>query len=58
MSQFFTFSAQMIPKFETKLADQEVNEGKQVILKAKIACTPAPKVVWLKGGSDVTKDPR
>jgi hypothetical protein len=30
MSQFFSFAAQMLPKFETKLADQEANEGKQV----------------------------
>ena len=30
MSQFFTFAAQMLPKFETKLSDQEGNEGKQV----------------------------
>ena len=30
MSQFFTFSALQFPKFETKLADIEVNEGKQV----------------------------
>ena len=30
MSQFFSFSALQFPKFETKLADIEVNEGKQV----------------------------
>ena len=30
MSQFFTFAAQMLPKFEKKLADAEGNEGKQV----------------------------
>lgn len=30
MSQFFAFAALMMPKFETKLSDQEANEGKQV----------------------------
>ena len=30
MSQFFTFAAQMLPKFDQKLADAEGNEGKQV----------------------------
>ena len=30
MSQFFTFAAQMLPKFEQKLSDAEGNEGKQV----------------------------
>jgi hypothetical protein len=58
MSQFFTFSAQMLPRFESKLSDQEANEGKQVVLKCKINCTPAPKVFWFKGGTEITKDPR
>ena len=30
MSQFFTFAAQMLPKFEAKLQDAEANESKQV----------------------------
>ena len=30
MSQFFSFAALMMPKFEEKLKDQEANEGKQV----------------------------
>ncbi len=30
----------------------------QVVLKCKIACTPAPTVAWFKGGTDITKDPR
>ena len=30
MSQFFAFAALQFPKFETKLSDQEANEGKQV----------------------------
>ena len=58
MSQFFTFAAQMLPKFETKLSDQEANEGKQVVLKCKINCQPPPDVAWFKGGTDITKDPR
>ena len=28
MSQFFTFAAQMLPKFEAKLQDAEANESK------------------------------
>jgi hypothetical protein len=58
MSQFFTFSAQMLPKFETRLSDMEANEGKQVVLKCKIACIPPPNVSWFKGGTEITKDPR
>ena len=58
MSQFFQFSAQMLPRFETKLCDQEANEGKQVVLKCKINCTPPPQVAWFKGGTEITKDPR
>lgn len=58
MSQFFTFAALMLPKFETKLTDQEANEGKQVVLKVKINCQPAPNVVWYKGDADLTKDSR
>lgn len=58
MSQFFNFSAQMLPRFETKLSDVEANEGKQVVLKCKILCTPPPAVTWHKGGTDITKDPR
>ncbi len=58
MSQFFAFAALMLPKFESKLSDQEANEGKQIVLKCKINCTPAPEVVWLKGGNDITKDSR
>ena len=34
MSQFFTFTAQMIPRFEVKLEDVEANEGQQVSLTA------------------------
>ena len=30
MSQFFSFAALMMPKFEEKLKDMEANEGKQV----------------------------
>ena len=30
MSQFFSLSAQMLPRFEKKLEDVEANEGKQV----------------------------
>ena len=30
MSQFFSFAALMMPKFEQKLSDVEANEGKQV----------------------------
>jgi hypothetical protein len=26
------------------------------VLKAKINCQPAPDVIWMKGGSDITKD--
>ena len=33
MSQFFQFSAQMLPKFESRLTDQEANEGKQASIK-------------------------
>merc|ERR1719383_1441461 len=58
MSQFFQFSAQMLPKFETKLSDTEANESKQVILKCKIKCDPRPEVKWFKNGQDITKDPR
>ena len=35
MSQFFSFAALMMPKFEEKLKDQEANEGKQVQSKTK-----------------------
>jgi len=30
MSQFFNFSAQMLPRFEVRLEDHEANEGQQV----------------------------
>ena len=30
MSQFFTFSAQMLPRFKMKISDLEANESKQV----------------------------
>ena len=33
MSQFFSFAALMMPKFEQKLSDVEANEGKQVKIK-------------------------
>ena len=39
MSQFFSFAALMMPKFEEKLKDQEANEGKQV--KNLIFLTPS-----------------
>ena len=58
MSQFFTFAAQMLPKFENKLADAEANESKQVVLKCKINCTPRPTIQWFKNGQEITKDPR
>jgi len=58
MSQFFSFAAQMLPKFEQKLADAEANESKQVVLKCKIKCEPRPDVKWFKNGQDITKDPR
>lgn len=58
MSQFFTFAAQMLPKFETKLADAEANESKQVVLKCKIKCEPRPDIKWFKNGQEITKDPR
>ena len=58
MSQFFGFAALMMPKFDEKLKDQEANEGKQLTLKVKINCQPAPKIEWFKGGSDITKDSR
>ena len=58
MSQFFVFAAQMLPKFEQKLADAEANESKQVVLKAKLKCEPRPDVKWFKNGQDITKDPR
>eukprot|EP00094_Tigriopus_californicus_P003329 TCALIF_03202-PA protein Name:"Similar to unc-89 Muscle M-line assembly protein unc-89 (Caenorhabditis elegans)" AED:0.27 eAED:0.27 QI:0/0.83/0.76/0.92/0.91/0.88/25/216/2842 len=58
MSQFFQFSAQMLPRFEVKLSDVETNENKEVVLKCKIACIPPPEVTWFKGGTDITKDPR
>ena len=41
-----------------RLTDQEANEGKQVVLKCKINCTPPPKISWFKGGNEITKDPR
>jgi Immunoglobulin I-set domain len=40
------------------LTDQEANEGKQVVLKCKINCTPPPQISWFKGGNEITKDPR
>jgi len=58
MSQFFTFAAQMLPKFESKLADVEANESKQAVLKCKIKCEPRPEVKWFKNGQEITKDPR
>lgn len=58
MSQFFTFAAQMLPKFESKLADAEANESKQVVLKCKIKCEPRPDIKWFKNGQEITKDPR
>merc|ERR1719290_227838 len=58
MSQFFTFAAQMLPKFEQKLSDCEANESKQVIMKCKINCTPRPTIQWFKNGQEITKDPR
>jgi len=58
MSQFFTFAAQMLPKFETKLSDAEANESKQVVMKCKINCTPRPTIQWFKNGQEITKDPR
>jgi serine/threonine protein kinase len=58
MSQFFTFAAQMLPKFEQKLSDVEANESKQVSLKCKIKCEPRPDIKWFKNGQDITKDPR
>ena len=58
MSQFFTFAAQMLPKFENKLADAEANESKQVVLKCKIKCEPRPDIKWFKNGQEITKDPR
>ena len=30
----------------------------QVVLKCTINCTPAPTVIWTKGGNDITKDSR
>ena len=30
MSQFFKFSAQMLPRFKQKISDMEANETKQV----------------------------
>ena len=48
MSQFFTFAAQMLPKFEAKLQDAEANESKQVVMKCKINCTPRPTIQWFK----------
>jgi hypothetical protein len=41
-----------------RLTDQEANEGKQVVLKCKINCTPPPNISWFKGGNEITKDPR
>ena len=58
MSQFFTFAAQMLPKFEAKLQDAEANESKQVVMKCKINCTPRPTIQWFKNGQEITKDPR
>ena len=58
MSQFFQFAAQMLPKFEAKLADTEANESKQVVLKCKIKCEPRPEIKWFKNGQEITKDPR
>jgi len=58
MSQFFSFAAQMLPKFETKLSDAEANESKQVVMKCKINCTPRPTIQWFKNGQEITKDPR
>jgi len=58
MSQFFTFAAQMLPKFESKLMDAEANESKQLIMKCKIKCEPRPTIQWFKNGQEITKDPR
>jgi len=58
MSQFFTFAAQMLPKFEQKLTDVEANESKQVVMKCKINCLPRPNIQWFKNGQEITKDPR
>jgi len=58
MSQFFTFAAQMLPKFEDKLKDAEANESKQLIMKCKIKCEPRPTIQWFKNGQEITKDPR
>ena len=58
MCQFFTFAAQMLPKFENELADAEANESKQVVLKCKVNCTPRPTIQWVKNGQDITEDPR
>ena len=33
MSQFFQFSAQMLPKFASRLTDQEANEGNQASIQ-------------------------
>ena len=54
MSQFFTFAAQMLPKFEAKLQDAEANESKQVVMKCKINCTPRPTIQWFKNGQEIT----
>ena len=40
MSQFFSFAALMMPKFEEKLKDMEANEGKQVSQSSGILKRP------------------
>lgn len=42
-----------MPDFVKPLADVEVNEGKEVVLKCKVAGLPFPTITWYHNGKPI-----